>query len=49
MPCQHEGCLCDVEGGGRFCSEYCEQHAGGDAHAEHRCECGHAACNSMGE
>jgi hypothetical protein len=40
--------MCTVEEGQRFCSEHCEQHAADAGHAEHRCECGHAACTSMG-
>jgi hypothetical protein len=49
MDCQHEGCLCQVEGGQQFCSDYCRAHAEGTQHAEHVCECGHPACQSMGE
>jgi hypothetical protein len=48
MNCQHMGCMCMVEPGQDFCSEYCGQHAGDPAHEEHRCECGHAACSMVG-
>jgi hypothetical protein len=44
MECQHEGCACQVEGGG-FCSSYCEEHAAHAPHEEaHVCECGHPEC-----
>jgi hypothetical protein len=45
MNCPHPGCRCQVEGGQKYCSEYCERHAlhpeGGSRHV---CECGHTAC-----
>jgi hypothetical protein len=48
MDCQHEGCLCTVEDGQEFCSDHCRQHAEG-THEEHVCECGHPACQTLGE
>ncbi len=49
MKCAHAGCLCDVEEANGFCSDHCREHAGGGDHLEHACECGHAACNVVGE
>jgi hypothetical protein len=48
MTCAHQGCLCLVDGGERFCSDHCREHADDGGHAEHRCECGHPACESLG-
>jgi hypothetical protein len=49
MRCGHDTCRCEVEAGQEFCSDHCREHAGMSDHAEHVCECGHAACTSMGE
>ncbi len=42
--CEHESCKCQVESGQHFCSDYCSQHAT-EGHQDHRCECGHPACD----
>jgi hypothetical protein len=49
MKCGHAGCLCNVEQGQEFCSDHCREHASGRDHLEHACECGHDACNVVGE
>lgn len=49
MGCQHAGCMCEVVEGEQFCSDYCRGHAAETGHGEHVCECGHAACMSVGE
>lgn len=41
--CQHEGCSCQVEGGG-FCGDYCREHAAQSGHETHTCGCGHPDC-----
>lgn len=48
MLCRHAGCMCQVDEGTEFCSEHCAEHGLGE-HDEHMCECGHAACQSVGE
>jgi hypothetical protein len=45
MNCHHGGCLCGVDPGAEFCSEYCRDHAAESAHGAHTCQCGHASCN----
>ena len=45
MNCRHRGCLCSVETGADFCSDYCRKHEGEIAHGGHSCECGHASCS----
>ena len=49
MGCAHEGCLCQVEGAGAFCGAHCAEHAPQSVHDEHACECGHPACQQMGD
>lgn len=44
MDCQHEGCLCQVEGDQDYCSDYCREHSMGPDHGMHECECGHTTC-----
>jgi hypothetical protein len=48
MRCGHTGCMCQIDEGSEFCSDHCAGHGAGD-HGEHVCECGHAACQSVGE
>jgi YihY family inner membrane protein len=47
MQCGHEGCTCQVEQSGGFCSDHCREHAGDTGHGAHACECGHPQCQSM--
>ena len=47
--CAHAGCICTVEDGERYCSDYCHAQEGGEqaqAHDEDddECQCGHAEC-----
>jgi len=49
--CAHAGCVCTVDAGERFCSEYClvQSGRGDDASLaadgdEDGCTCGHAEC-----
>jgi len=46
MRCGHEGCTCQVEQSGDFCSEHCREHADDAGHAAHACECGHPQCQA---
>jgi len=46
MRCGHEGCTCQVELSGDFCSDYCREHAGDADHGAHSCECGHPQCQA---
>lgn len=47
MRCGHEGCTCQVEQSGGFCSDHCREHAGDTGHGAHACECGHPQCQAM--
>lgn len=47
MQCGHEGCTCQVEQSGGFCSDHCREHAGDTGHDAHACECGHPQCQAM--
>ena len=49
MQCGHEGCTCDVTADQEFCSDHCRDHAGMGSHDEHPCQCGHPACQAIGE
>jgi hypothetical protein len=49
MQCAHEGCLCQVVTAGKFGSDYCSDHASECQHAQHICDCGHAACSALGD
>ncbi len=43
--CEHEGCICTVSTGERFCSDYCaEQASAAAASTDDDCNCGHAEC-----
>lgn len=42
--CMHTGCKCQADPGSEFCGEYCRDHSAESEHADHACECGHAAC-----
>jgi hypothetical protein len=43
--CAHDGCICTVASGERYCSDYCaEQANAGKAAADEECRCGHAEC-----
>ena len=46
MRCGHEGCTCQVEQSGDFCSEHCRERAGDTGHGAHACECGHPGCQA---
>ena len=48
MPCGHDGCRCEVEQSGEFCSDHCREHAADEAHGSHECACGHPACEASG-
>ena len=41
--CDLPACSCQVAGGGRFCSSYCEQ-AAKDVAKNNTCSCKHAQC-----
>jgi YihY family inner membrane protein len=49
MRCGHEGCMCDVAMDQAYCSDHCRDHAASGGHDGHVCECGHAACQAVGE
>jgi hypothetical protein len=43
--CAHDGCICTVSSGERFCSDYCaEQVNGAKAATDDECNCGHPEC-----
>jgi hypothetical protein len=43
--CAHDGCICTVVAGERFCSDYCAEQANASkAAADDECHCGHAEC-----
>ena len=43
--CDHPGCICTVESGERYCSDYCAEQANAkDAAADDTCACGHPEC-----
>ena len=46
MRCGHEGCTCQVEQSGDFCSDHCRERAGDAGQGAHACECGHPQCQA---
>jgi hypothetical protein len=43
--CAHAGCLCTVEAGERYCSDYCAVQANASGAADDtECSCGHPEC-----
>lgn len=39
--CAHPGCVCVVQEGEPYCSDYCREHGG---QAQQLCRCGHPEC-----
>jgi hypothetical protein len=44
VKCAHPKCMCRVEGGGRYCGPWCEEHAREEAAP---CGCGHPICEQI--
>jgi hypothetical protein len=46
--CAHALCICTVEPGEQYCSDYCAFQANADkAAADEECNCGHPECAAM--
>ncbi len=47
--CAHPGCICTVEAGEQYCSDYCAAQANADKAAsdDNECHCGHPECAAM--
>lgn len=46
MPCGHEGCTCQVEEAGKFCGDFCREHAADADPDVSACQCGHPQCRA---
>jgi hypothetical protein len=46
MLCGHEGCTCEVDEAGGFCSDHCRERGAGAGAGGHICECGHTRCRA---
>jgi len=43
--CAHTGCICTVDSGEQYCSDYCASQANAEKTAEDdECNCGHPEC-----
>jgi hypothetical protein len=46
--CAHPGCICTIEAGEQYCSDYCAAQANAEqAAADDECNCGHPECAAM--